>query len=131
MSAAEDRQREIFPLPHLGEQGASNGPCARSVSRRRQRRDHWRAWANRGIDALNAVYGAADDDPGPSFAQQRRVLDFVAEQYVSVGKPPADAPSAGALSALCGGSVLYNDIGTTVLPYTKDLVDTVAEPHAP
>ena len=117
------RQRDLFPLPAFGDTLKSSGSrlCRRS-QQRLHRRLHWEAWADRGIDTLNGLYGRGQQSQSPPSAAQRLCVDNLRNAYRQVGDPPAHFCRKEALSELLANTSVYADSNANVVPYSKELV---------
>ena len=75
-----------------------------------------------GIDSLNELGGEGCEIPARANAAQAKVLANLRDAYHSVGVPPSDITSAGALSELCHVRPGYVPDRANVQPYNKELV---------
>ena len=118
------RQRDIFPLPFLKEDGSVRSVgLSRSVRRRILRKNHWVSWANDGVLALNQLSGVgARPAAGVAHSEGSKLcLSRIAEAYAGIGTKPDDLTSEGALRALLGCSGSYGE-RQDLAPYASDLV---------
>ena len=122
------RQREVFPLPRPFDLESTSipkpacGHLSRAVQRRLQRKRHWQQWAVDGVGALNSLAGLpAFSDSTPTLAQ-RSCLEQVTGAYNLVGCDPEPHVATGALSELCGASVIYQGDRSDLAPYTEESV---------
>ena len=124
--SGDGRQRDVFPLPKLFEEGgvAKKG-MSRSVQRRVLRRDAVQKRVNMAIDALNSMY-LGGRHRGADQCKDLRLLPRVQRDAIShimmcvrrCGKPPSGASYSGAIDALRVTSGSYQDdsigLGDTV-----------------
>eukprot|EP00959_Pyramimonas_sp_CCMP1952_P286659 5994145-Pyramimonas_sp.AAC.2 len=112
--AAGGPPRELLPCPPPFD--LDRGDCqptrCRSVRRRAESRLHWQSWCNRGVAALNELFGHQAEGggglPDQLSAGQLSCLEELKESYRSIGPPPDDlADAAGAFRELCGARAGY------------------------
>ncbi|CAK0856483.1 unnamed protein product [Prorocentrum cordatum] len=106
--------RELLPCPPPFPlaKGPEVAAGCRSVRRRAAARQHWQAWCNRGVIALNELFGhpvpAGDDDSTPLSAGQLSCLEELKDACRAVGPPRAGlGDAAGASRELCGARAGY------------------------
>ena len=119
------RERDLFPLPEgvTKSPACRNSAVSRCVARRRQALTHSASIFDDSVHALNLLNGDSPVDSSRSAtnitAAQQRALDDLRGSAVSLGPPPSDLPTKGALGALLGDSC-YGIGNSTVAPLDID-----------
>lgn len=104
---ADDRCRDVFPLPLLVVEGIKKPSLCRTTARRIQFRAHVTVRVNRAIDGLNSLFFGTDEYPRrPEVVRlddlpqmQREAIQDIISSVRSLGAPPS-ASDSGALKAL-------------------------------
>ena len=119
--AAGRCQRDLFPLPVPGLPPGPAPQVCRAVRRRVLRRNHADGLVRDAVVALYELAAAPGAAAGQVSTGQRQCLDRVRGACSRMGRPPP-LPPAGALRALCGASVLYDQDEARTAPYVFDQV---------
>ena len=118
MSPPIDRQRDLFPLPHIDCPKIRNKSLSRSVARRHLR-DRWpRTLANEAIDSLNFLANRGSISSDRVSKASVAAGESIYETIRQVEAPGPDAPSPqGALQALLGSSQCYEGSRCDIAPF--------------
>eukprot|EP00438_Fugacium_kawagutii_P033140 Skav227543 [mRNA] locus=scaffold2241:169914:174596:- [translate_table: standard] len=116
-SSADERERDVFPLPYLRVDGGLQSAVCRTVQRRILRRHAVDRGVNKAIESLNLLYCGGEnfkrstvEDWSSLRLCQREVLSHLIAVVKDAGPPPAGACGPEALRALRVASNTYTSV---------------------